>query len=72
MEVSKLKRKMRIGEGDFFLSIYYTPGTIKDDLCASSYDIQQAYCQTDIRTPSLEKRSPAFPEGTLTHFASFA
>lgn len=40
MEISKLKRKMRIGEGDFFLSIYYTPGTIKDDLCASSYDIQ--------------------------------
>lgn len=39
MEVSKLIRKMRIGEGDF-LSIYYTPGTIKNDLCASSYNIQ--------------------------------
>lgn len=47
MEVSKLIRKMRIGEGDF-LSIYYTPGTIKNDLCASSYNIQEAYCQADI------------------------
>lgn len=38
-EASKLRRKRRTGEGDF-LSIYYTLATMRDALCASSYDMQ--------------------------------